>query len=53
MNRIDEIPLRNKKFTRMLSKKDREKVDTYLKNQDLNIKNEEDLIQVIEMLNNQ
>ncbi|WP_143469367.1 hypothetical protein [Leeuwenhoekiella nanhaiensis] len=53
VNRIDEIPLRNKKFTRMLSKKDREKVDTYLKNQDLNIKNEEDLIQAIEMLNNQ
>jgi hypothetical protein len=51
VNRIDEIPLKNGKLLKLLEGDLREKLKVYLKENNLNIKNEADLIRVFEFIN--
>lgn len=51
VNRIDEIILNNKKLLKQLDKDTRDKTKPYLKDNDLNIKEEGDLVKAFEFLN--
>lgn len=51
VNRIDEILLSNKKLLKLLDGETKNKVKIYLKDNNLNVKNEIDLIKVFEFLN--
>lgn len=51
VNRIDEIPLKNRKLIKLLDDSEKARTKTFLKKNDLNIKNEADLIEVIDYLN--
>ncbi|WP_375325309.1 hypothetical protein [Flagellimonas sp. GZD32] len=51
VNRIDEIPTKNKKLIKMLDAPFKEKLSKYLEENELNIKEEADLIKAFEFLN--
>ena len=51
VNRIDQIPQKNKKLLKLLDASKREDVKVFLKENSLNIKNEQDLIKVFDYLN--
>jgi len=52
VNRIDEIPLSNKKFVRLLDDaEEKSKMKAYLKDNNLSVKNEADLIKAYQYLN--
>lgn len=51
VNRIDEIPTKNNKLIKMLDEPFKSKLDKFLDENDLNIKEEADLIKVFEFLN--
>lgn len=52
VNRIDEIPLKNNSLLKLLDDDKRNQVKTYLKENNLNIKEEADLVRVFQFLNN-
>ncbi|MGF1558256.1 MAG: hypothetical protein ACFCUL_04135 [Flavobacteriaceae bacterium] len=52
VNRIDEIPLKNNSLLKLLDDDKRDQVKTYLKENNLNIKDEADLLKVFQFLNN-
>lgn len=51
VNRMDEVTLRNGKLLKLLDASTKEKVKAFLKENDMSIKNEADLIKVFEFLN--
>ncbi|NJB72759.1 hypothetical protein GGR42_003250 [Saonia flava] len=51
VNRMDEISLKNGKLLKLVKEEDKEKLKVFLKENDLNIKDENDLIKVFEFLN--
>lgn len=51
VNRMDEIPARNGKLLKLLDNDSKSKLKTFIKENDLNIKNETDLIKAFEFLN--
>ncbi len=51
INRIDEIPLKNKKLLKLVDTSKREGLQNHLKENSLNIKNEADLIKAFQFLN--
>lgn len=51
VNRIDEIILSNKKLLKQLDKDTRDKTKPYLKDNDLNVRQERDLVNAFEFLN--
>lgn len=51
VNRIDEILPKNKKLLKLLNASKKESLKNYLKENSLNIKNEKEMIQVFEFLN--
>ncbi len=52
VNRIDEIPLKNSRLLKLIDASKREGLKKYLKENSLNIKEEADLIQAFNFLNN-
>lgn len=52
VNRIDEIPLKTKKMIKLFKESLQPEVKAYIKDNNLDIKNEADLIQIFEYLNN-
>ncbi|HAF76774.1 MAG TPA: hypothetical protein DCG42_05575, partial [Maribacter sp.] len=51
VNRIDQIPQKNKKLLKLIDASKREDLKIFLKENNLNIKNEQDLIKVFDYLN--
>ena len=51
VNRIDQIPQKNKKLIKLVDESKREELKVYLKENNLNIKSEQDLIKVFDYLN--
>jgi hypothetical protein len=51
VNRIDQIPQKNKKLIKLVDESKREELKVFLKENDLNIKSEQDLIKVFDYLN--
>jgi len=51
VNRMDEIRLKNSQLLRLFNKIDKTKLKEFIKENDLNIKNEPDLIRVFDFLN--
>lgn len=51
VNRVDEVVAKNSKLLKLLDADTKAKIKIFLKENDLNIKNEEDLIKVFEFLN--
>lgn len=51
VNRIDEVNLKNRKFIKMVNPQKRSQLKEYLKENDLNIKEEADLIEAVKFLN--
>tara|TARA_R110000764_G_scaffold182371_1_gene268215 strand:- start:37 stop:783 length:747 start_codon:yes stop_codon:yes gene_type:complete len=51
VNRIDQIPQKNKKLIKLVDESKREELKVFLKESNLNIKSEQDLIKVFDYLN--
>lgn len=51
INRMDEVPARNGKLLKLLDTDSKSKLKAFIKDNDLNIKNEADLIKAFEFLN--